>query len=195
MATCGVVMVFVVAGCSSGTTSGEPTSRLPSSVTGTATNAPSVANPLSIETVQNDICSGLAPAQLAPYLGAIRKQEPSKDSKGPICLWFPNDGHMASVTLYADPKAGGVADLYERKLGDNFFEKGGPVAGYPAVRRSASPDGPQRGDCMTTVAVADRATIAIFARTVGKDYQYYTSMCTVSDKLAEAAVENLKAGG
>jgi Protein of unknown function (DUF3558) len=193
MARCGAIMLLAVAGCSSEAVSGDPVSQ-PS--LGTVTSVPSVMDPLSVEKIQNDMCSGLTTEQLAPYLGPIRKQEPDKDVAGtPLCGWYPSDGSMADATLYADSTAHGVADLNERKLGDNFFEKIPPVAGYPAVRRSARPDGPQRGDCTTIVAVSDRATIAVFATAVTNSYQYYMSMCTVSDKLAEAAVGNLKAGG
>jgi len=155
-----------------------------------------IANPLSVGELARDVCSGLTEAQLTPYMGTIRRRESSEDvRKVPFCGWDPDSGHMASVALYANVDSDNVADLYERRLGDNFFEKVPLIAGYPAVRRSQAPDGPTHGDCLVTVAVAERATVAVYSNTVGKDFQYYTSMCAVSEKLAAAAVENLKARG
>jgi hypothetical protein len=138
----------------------------------------------------------LAAGQLEPYLGVIRKQEQRTDAGGtPMCSWKPTDGHMLNLALYVNDKSAGVADLYEKKSGDNFFEKAGPIAGYPAVHVSARPDGPQRGDCMLIVAVSDHASISVFPTTVTESNQYYRNTCAAADKLAEAAVGNLKAGG
>jgi hypothetical protein len=192
-----VVLLFVVAGCSSGTVSGAPTPGPTSSaIAPSKASAPLIANPLSVGELAQDVCSGFADAQLTPFMGVVRRHEASEDvKKVPFCGWDPENGHMAGVTLYVDGNSDNVADLYEPRLGDNFFEKIPLIAGYPAVRRSQAPDGPARGDCLVTVAVADRATISVYANTVGKDFQYYTSMCTVTDKLAEAAIANLRARG
>jgi hypothetical protein len=192
--SCAVALLFVVSACSSEVVSGDPTSA-PSAPPPSQT-APLIARPLSVGKLAQDVCSGLTEAQLRPYLGAVRTRKPLKDTKNvPFCGWDPEDGHMADVALYANTAAAGAADLYERRLGDNFFEKVPSVAGYPAVRVSQLNDGPSRGDCMTIVSVSDRERIEVMATTVGKDFQYYTSMCTVTDKLAEAAIENLKVRG
>ena len=198
-ATFGIaVILLVVSGCSSGPVSGEPTSQSTFSppASPTPSNATAVLNPLRVEKIQSDMCTGLTSGQLTPYVGAIRKQDPDKDSTGaPLCAWLPNNNSMADVTLYADSKDDNVTDLYQARAGDAFFEKVPLVAGYPAVRRSGLSEGPKRGDCMTIVAVSDRSTISVLATATGDDFQYYTAMCTVTDKLAEAAIANLKARG
>ncbi|MFC5101217.1 DUF3558 family protein [Kibdelosporangium philippinense] len=169
---------------------------MPVSTTLNRTDTPAIAKPLSVQKVQGDMCSGLTSAQLMPYMGAIGKQAPGKDAADtPLCAWSPNNGRMANVTLYADGNSENADNLYEKRFGDNFFEKIPLLAGYPAVRVSARADGPKRGDCMTIAAVSDRATITVFANTVGEEFPHYASMCTVSDRLAEAAIQNLKAAG
>ncbi|MCE7007923.1 DUF3558 domain-containing protein [Kibdelosporangium philippinense] len=192
-----LALLLVVGGCSAGPVSGTPTTQsTPSNpVAPTRPEAPSIANPLNLDKIQSDVCAGLTTAQLTPYMGSVRRQNSDKDHAGtPLCTWQPPIGSMASIALYAESPAKDVADLYKQRLGDNFFEKVPLLAGYPAVRVSQRKNGPSLGDCTTVVSVSERARISVSASAGGADFQYYTSMCTVSDKLAEAAILNLKAG-
>lgn len=188
---CAAAAVLAVTGCSpQEAVVGAPIQTAP-----TTTTSRSVANPLSISALQGDMCSGLTPGQLVPYIGAVREQKAEKDFGGtPMCTWYAVDRNIPSVTLYANSAdLRGVDDLYARRMGDTVFEKVPLIAAYPAIRRSAATDGPKRGDCMTYVAVSDHSTIAVYVQTVTKSYQYYSSMCTLTDTLAGVAVENLKA--
>ena len=128
-------------------------------------------------------------------MGTIRKQETQRDAKSLACDWYSVDGHRNSVSLFVYPETS-IAEMYGASLGFSYFDRAGPlIDGYPIVRKSQLANGPQNGDCITEVAVANRATIAIYAYTITKSDPNYQNMCSVSDTLVKNAVDNLRPGG
>jgi hypothetical protein len=128
-------------------------------------------------------------------MGVIREQETQRDARSLACDWYAADGNRNSVSLFIYPETS-VAEMYGASLGFSYFDRAGPlISGYPTVRKSQRKNGAQNGDCITEVAVSDRATIAIYAYTVNGDDPNYLNMCSVSDKLVEQAVGNLEPGG
>lgn len=196
---CGVTML-TLAGCSSGSEAGPATSTQSpdggqSNVgpPSTTPSLPSVENALDVSKLAADPCSGLTATQLEPYAGAIRGSRKSDRRNGPICSLFSVDGNRIGVAIFVFPDIGGPAGI---KNGIFPYKKdAGFIADYPAVHQAQDDNGPQDGECETLVAVSDRAAIAVYLTSTNKSDPYFSNMCAASDKLAELAIANLKAGG
>lgn len=157
-------------------------------------SAPLVVAPLDISTLTRQPCVGLTHDQLAPYMGTIREQETQRDEKSLACDWYADDGNRNSVSLFVYPKTS-VAEMYGASLGFSYFDRSGPKIGaYPTVRKSQLALGSRYGDCITEVAVSDRASIAIYAYTITKSDPNYLNMCSVSDTLVAHAIDHLRSG-
>jgi hypothetical protein len=190
---CGIA-VLAVAGCSSKIKPGQA-SPAPSSVPAPTSSVPAIVNPLDTNKLQADPCSGLTAAQLAPYMGPIRTVERADADNGPGCNWFQEDGHLAGASMHVYPKLAGVNGLYDSGSFFPYFERAGLVGGYPATH-SAQGTGPQTsGDCETTVAVAEHGIFGVYVTASNPAYAHYKDMCTVSDALVVAAIDNLKKAG
>jgi hypothetical protein len=166
-----------------------------SSPTTSKNTEPPVANPLKTDKLKADMCKGLTPEQLKPYSGAIEETTPKADENSSSCTFHPADGKNATISVHLFPKMGPAA-LKAAK--DNFpwGEAAAPIAGYYAQHVSpGGENGPKSGDCETVAAVSDTASVGVFAVASQPSYQFYTQMCTVSGKLVEQVVANLKAGG
>ncbi|GDY29194.1 hypothetical protein GTS_08270 [Gandjariella thermophila] len=128
-------------------------------------------------------------------MGKIRKLERTDTEVGPACNWDPDDGNLASAALHTFPKLTGVNGLYNSGSSFPYFERAGLVGGYPAVHSAQGFNGPQSGDCETTVAVSDHGIFGVYVTASQPSYAHYRDMCTVSDALVVAAIENLKRAG
>lgn len=192
-AACGIV-VLTLAGCSSKPPPGQapPTSSL---VTEPSSSVPAITSPLNANNLQSDPCGGLSSAQLASYMGQIRKVERNDLENGPGCNWYPEDGNQADVSLNFFSKLVGVNGLYASGSLFPYFERAGLVGGYPAVHEAQGAKGPQAGECETIVAVSDHGIFGIYVTASQSSYAYYKDMCAASDALAVAAIENLKKVG
>jgi hypothetical protein len=192
-ATCGTFML-VLSGCSSHQQHGQ---GVPSASVNpeTTTSLPPISNPLDVDKLQADPCKGLTAEQLAPYMGNIRRSSVSQHDNGPSCDWIAEDGHMANIYMNIYPKLAGVGGLYGSGALFPYFQRVAPVAGYPAVHSALSADGPQAGECETTVAVSDHGVFGVRASATEPSYPHYRDACVVTDALAAAAIGNLKNGG
>jgi hypothetical protein len=196
---CGTA-ALVIAGCSSAPEPVPAASTQPSegdqSNAGQTSITPSVlpvANPLDVSEVEADPCSGLTPAQLEPYMGAIRNSTKNVTRNGTVCSFHPVDLNRQSIGFLVFPDIGGPAGVLRGTF--PFKQQVGAIGGYPAVHQAQAPDGPQRGECETVVAVSDKAAIAVYPKSITESDPHYRNMCVVSDKLAEVAIVNLKSGG
>ncbi|MBV8932120.1 MAG: DUF3558 domain-containing protein [Kutzneria sp.] len=154
---CVVLGTVVLGGCSTskpGTP--ESTTVAPSSTTSVV---PAVANPLDVTQIQKSPCDVFTNTQLAQYMGEVRKTNTDSSGGDPSCMWYPSDGHKTTISVIAYPDLGGPAKMYELKAQYNFFEKAGPISGYPAVH--ASNGDSQVALCQTIVSVSDKAGFGI----------------------------------
>ena len=189
----GCGLVFLVAGCGSGTPSGATsttTTPAPTSISA------SVPNSLSLAKLNSNPCDALTATELQPYIGALRKSQsdPGEGANGPGCDYFPIDGNQATIGVTALPNFGGPANLGQPGL--EWSQKIGDVAGYPAEHASAAgPKGPQGGDCATVVVISDQAAVHIYVQAAEPDYKYYTNACAPANALAPDVIAFLKSGG
>lgn len=186
----GGVAALALTGCSN--TGGTPGPTTGATTTTTAkSNADTVSNPLDTTKLQQDLCSGLTPAQVAPYMGQVGKSSPNKSDSSTACTLFPQDGHQANVSITVYPNMTPTAMIAS---GANFpySKKLAPIQGYPAQDTSQN-DSPS-ADCSTNVSVADHVVVAIEAQSI-EGYQYYSNMCAVSEALVAMLLNNIKASG
>ncbi|MFI9384304.1 DUF3558 family protein [Kutzneria sp. NPDC052558] len=185
----GGVTALALAGCNNnpgGTAS--PTTGATTTTTATS-SADTVSNPLDTTKLQQDLCSGLTPAQVAPYMGQVSNSTPDKNDTSSACTLFPQDGHQANVSITVYPNmtptamfAGGANFPYSKKLD--------PIQGYPAQDTSQS--GSPSGECSTNVSVADHVVVAIETQSID-GYKYHSNMCAVSEALVSNLLDNIKA--
>ncbi|GAA0610865.1 hypothetical protein GCM10010174_30310 [Kutzneria viridogrisea] len=154
-----------------------------------------MANPLDISKISQDPCTALTAAQLAPYMGDVRKKNNVSENKTISCINHPVDGHKPSISVTFFPDQGGPSGMENGAASFPFNKKVDQIAGYPAYHVSQGSNGPQTGDCQSEAAVSDKAFVTVYAQGSSKDYEHYTDMCTVSDALLTALIGNIKNGG
>jgi hypothetical protein len=189
VAVLGTMAGLVLAGCTPDQTGGTPTTG---SSTATTSSAPAIANPLDTTKLQQNLCGGLTPGQLAPYVGTVRKNNTDNEAKYSSCQLYPNDTNLVTVGISVFPNLT-VSDMIATGANYPYSKNLAPVQGYPA--QSASQGNPPTGECATSVAVADHVVVSIEAQTASKSNQYYNNMCAVSEALAPELISNLKASG
>ena len=190
-AACGIFVLAAGCGSQNPSGSGSTTTTAP-----TTSSSPSVPNPLSLAALTSNPCNGLSATQLAPYLGTVRKADPSPadGSDGPSCDYFPADLNEATISISTLPSFGGPANLGQ--AGVEWSERTVDISGYPAEHVSlGGPTGPQNGECGTVVVVSDQAAFEVHVQTSDSSYRYYSNLCTVSDALAPDVITYLKSGG
>ena len=185
----GGIAALALAGCTPNTTGGSATTA--SSTTATS-NAPAIANPLDTGKLKQNLCVGLTPTQMAPYLGQLRKTEATTKSEYSGCDLFSTDNNMATLSINLYPNmtpdamvASGRSFPYSKNLD--------PIQGYPASESSQA--SPPNGECGTKVTVADHVTVEVAVDQSNTSSPYYNNTCAASDALAALLVGNLKASG
>jgi hypothetical protein len=196
----GGVAFVMVAGCTSGSTGSAVPSSGSSSSPATSTAPKSeIADPLSVDKLAGDICSGFTDAQLAPYLGELDGKDASTVGNGPLCTFRPKAPLGPTVGgAVANISAPTQEALYESQRGFAWRQKISPIAGYPAVDASlaGNPTDPaQGGDCSTDVAVNDKQYIGVDFSVTNKSDPNFAKACTISEALAALLVQNIKSGG
>ena len=183
----GGIAALVVSGCSS-SQSGTPS---PSTTTATTSSAPASTNPLNTTNFQKNLCGGLTPAQLAPYMGTVSDHSTRNAPKSSACNLDPGDTHMASISISIFPNLT-ASDMYASGRNFPYSKNLDPVQGYPA--QDASQGNPPSGECSTSVAVSDHVVVTVEALS-STGFQYYNNMCQVSEALAPMLISNIKSSG
>lgn len=190
-------VLVAVAGCTSG---GSPVPQ-PSQTTIPATSsAPKseIADPLNIDKLAGDVCSGFTDAQLAPYTGALTGKNPDNSANGPMCTFLPKDPAGPTIGGFVVNVAAPTQDLLYQSLATFAWrQKISPIAGYPALDAStaANPTDPAKGgDCSTAVAVNDKQYINVNFSSSNTADPNFTKPCRVSEALAAILIQNIKAG-
>lgn len=195
----GGIAFLAVAGCTSGATgSATPSSSSTGAPTATAPKS-EITDPLNVDKLASDICSGLTDAQLAPYLGVLDGKDPSTIDNGPLCTFRPKNPLGPTVGgAIANIPAPTQELLYESQRGFPWRQKISSIASYPAVNASttSNPSDPAHGgDCSTDVAINDKQYIGVDFSVTDNSDPNFTKPCTVSEALAQAMVQNIKAEG
>jgi hypothetical protein len=188
-------VVFLAAGCGSGTP--EPpasTGNAPSSPTSTS-SAPAIPDPLDVTKLFNDPCSAFTTAQLAPYAGAIGGTSGKQDDgSGDVnCGWNPTDTSQPAIGVVVYPDLGGQQNLDAGSF--PWHERTADIAGYPAEHESLLVGGPSTGSCWSVIAVSDKAAIGVTFNTTTTTQQYYANPCQPTDALLTQLIASIKAGG
>lgn len=185
----GGVAALALAGCNPNSTGGSATTA---SSTTTTSSAPAIANPLDTSKLQQNLCSGLTAAQVAPYAGQIKNTEVTTKTEYSGCDMLPTDIHMAPVSINLYPNmtssamvASGRSFPYSKNLD--------PIQGYPAS--DSSQTDPPNGECGTKVTVADHVTVEVAVQQADTSSPYYNNTCAASEALAALLVGNLKTSG
>ncbi|MBV9847822.1 MAG: DUF3558 domain-containing protein [Kutzneria sp.] len=181
----GTVLGAVALGGCSTSKPGTPdsTTAAPSSTTS------AVPNPLDIGKIQQSPCDAFTSAELASYMGAVDNTSTDASDGKPTCNWHPTDGHKPNISISVYPDLGGPEGMYAAKAQYNFFEKAGPINGYPAVHASTGDS--QTGVCQTIVSISDKAGFGIYVSNTTPSDPNYRTMCTVSDQIAQLLVGKL----
>ncbi|WP_211765425.1 DUF3558 family protein [Kutzneria sp. CA-103260] len=183
------VAALALAGCNNnpGGTAGPTTGA---STTTATSSADTVSNPLDTTKLQQNLCGGLTPAQLAPYMGQVRTTSPVNQSDYAGCDLLPADSGMATVSINVYPNLGPSAMIASN--GNFPYAKNiAPIEGYTA--RNTGLKNPPNGECSTSAAVSSHATVEVSVQWADKSSQYYNNPCTVSDALTPLLLDNIKA--
>ncbi len=185
----GGVAALALAGCNNnpGGTAGPTTGATTTTAT---SSADTVSNPLDTTKLQQNLCAGLTPAQLAPYMGQVERTSPASKPDNSGCDIFPTDVNMASVSINFYPKLGPSAMIASN--GNFPYAKNiAPIEGYAA--RNSSILNPPTGNCSTTVAVSDHVAVEVGMQQSNQSSQYYNNTCAASDTLVQMLLDNIKA--
>jgi hypothetical protein len=192
------VVTAATAGCSP--TSGQPAPATSGSdVSGSASpsnaggDAPPVTQPgLDLSRYESNPCSALSASQLAPF-GASTSGSNGDSAVGPQCRWRSVDAlNGTTVTVAILTKAHGLDGMYRNRSQFPVFRPT-QVNGYPAVDGDIT-DAAQ-GACTTGVATSQGAGFQVAVHVQSESSPQYKSPCTVSEKIAQTIVGNLKGGG
>ena len=187
----GGIAALALTGCSGTGGTAGPTTTGTSTTTATS-SVDTVANPLNTTKLQGNLCGGLTPAQLAPYVGQVRSTNPVSKPDNAGCDLFPTDIHMTTVSINIYPNLGPSAMIASNS---NFpYAKNiAPIEGYTA--RNTAIQNPPNGQCSTSAAVSSHVTVEIAVQWSDPNSQYYKNPCTVSDALTPMLLDNIKASG
>ena len=184
----GGIAALALAGCSgTGGTAGPTTGA---STTTATSSGPTISNPLDTTKFQQDLCSGLTPAQLAPYMGQVGNKNAVSKTDNAGCDLHPADIHKPAVSIDFYPKLGPSAMIAS---GSNFpyFKNLDPIQGYPA--QDSSMANPPNGQCGTSISVSDHVTVGVQVQLTDTSSQYYNNTCAASEALASLLLDNIKA--
>ena len=184
----GGIAALALTGCSNpGGTAGPTTGA---STTTATSSADKVSNPLDTTKLQQNLCGGLTPAQLAPYLGQVRTTNPVSKPDQAGCDLLPADNNMATVSINVYPKLGPSA-VIAGFANFPYAKSIAPIEGYPASNTSllSTPT----GNCATGVSVSDHVTVEVSVQQPNKSSQYYNNTCAASDALVQLLLDNIKA--
>ena len=186
----GGIAALVLAGCNNnpGGTAGPATST----TTAATSSAPAIANPLDTTKLQQNLCAGLTPEQVAPYMGQVKNTSTDNQSKYSTCNLYPTDVTQASVSISVYPNlspSGMIASGKDYPYSKNL----GPIQGYPA--QDTSQLNPPNGDCGTAVSVSDNVVVEVSVQQANKSSQYNNNTCAASEALAPLLLGNIKASG
>jgi hypothetical protein len=112
---------------------------------------------------------------------------------GPACKWRPEDLTVdTSFTVTVLDKSHGLNGYYDGRASFPVFQPT-EVGGYPAVNVDITDA--KSGQCTTGVAVANGAGFSVSVHVGDEKSADYTNPCSVSSRLANTVLGNVKAGG
>jgi hypothetical protein len=184
--------MVTVAACSNTKGQPSPASSTAESSSSSANSVPPVTQPiLDLTKYQNNPCGILRADQLASL--GITKPGRSKDSAvGPACGWKPDDTDGTVIDVSLLTKINGLQSIYQNR---DHFQTFRPtqVAGYPAVDADALSG--NQGDCGTSVGTANDSGFDVAVQIRSQSSAEYSNPCSVSKKIAQIIIGNLKGGG
>jgi hypothetical protein len=189
----GAFVLAGLAGCQSGTPASPPANSASNPATST-TPKPEIVNPLNTAAFAANTCSGMTDAQVAPYLGALRKKDPQQANDGPLCTFLPQNVVGPTMAIGVSRIATPTQDLlYQSFANLPWRQKIAPIAGYQAVDSSQDANG--QSDCSTSVIVNDSQTLVVEFTATNSSDQNYAKPCVASEALTAQLIQNIKSGG
>ncbi|MFI9449009.1 DUF3558 domain-containing protein [Amycolatopsis sp. NPDC052450] len=188
------VATVLAAGCN-GETGGkaEPSTPTPDATALPRAGAPKVATPLKTEKLTNEPCSAATDAEIEGIAGKLKSSKVEQIAGGPTCSWVLADlaGSINGGLNVSQPD--GLSHLYALKQQGNgvtTFKPLPDIAGYPAVVYANGGEG--AGNCNLAVGVRDDMMYTVVTA-LFDDSPGYSDPCGSSVKLAELAIQRLKA--
>ncbi|MCP2164985.1 DUF3558 domain-containing protein [Goodfellowiella coeruleoviolacea] len=193
-------IIALAPGCSSETPGNPTTSNERTAATGTSTSAkkssgapqngvaPAITEPeLSLGQAADSPCDLLNAEQLSS-LSVSKPGTASQGASGPQCQWLA-DSQAKGTNFNGVILKNGLDGLYENKGNFPVFEPN-KVQNYPSVDSDLTDA--KHGACTTAVGIAKGTAFAIQVRVNDRSSTDYTSPCTVSSRIAELVINNLK---
>lgn len=192
--------ILWLSSCSGGAESGTPIPTTPNSESDTSKyGAPSVSDPLAVESTLSTPCNVLTDKQLNEFPGEIRNEETEDTTRignGLACAWtFEGDrysyGSLTAGFVLPTASYHGLSSIY-RSHQETGYETFQPVeiSGYPAIINNET-DTTDAGDCRISVGLRDDTAYRVSA-TLSSEHPHYDQPCEQAKKLGEFVVENLK---
>lgn len=176
------------------TGSGTPTARATSPQQKLPNHgAPPVADPLSIASIKQDICSAMSKQQATSFAGTLIDTEVKRSSNSLKCLWeYKGDRYLLGdlsgrISL---KKHYGLTRFYAQKAKGNWnVNPIGKIHGYPAVIYDAGMQ--DLGSCVVVVGIQNDKVY--YAQAILEDgHPYSDNPCRVAKEFAGFVVQNLK---
>ncbi|GAB3703277.1 hypothetical protein GCM10027598_02240 [Amycolatopsis oliviviridis] len=184
----------LTAGCT-GETGGKTEPSIPNSDTTALprSGAPKVKSPLKSEMLANEPCSAATDTEIEGLAGKVKSSKVEQIAGGPTCSWILADlaGSINGGLNVSQPE--GLSHLYSLKQqgsGVTTFKPLPDIAGYPAVVFANGGEG--AGNCNLAVGIRDDMMYTVVTA-LFDDSPAYNDPCGTSVKLAELAIQRLKA--
>lgn len=192
-------MGLLLAGCSGGGATGEPTSgdeTQPTVDVGPTTttaqvSAPQVAEPIEgLDKYKQEPCSMLTKMQATKLGYAADIRRPPDQDHGPECEWLDKDTNSFTIVILNNQPEG-LTGVYRNKENFGYFEPA-DVAGYPGVFGGAV-ENRDSGACALNVGVTDEQVINIGGQmNLGSPDR--DRPCEVMKQAAEMAINTMRSG-
>lgn len=175
---------------SAGSAAPAPQSDRQDSAAPSSGAAPAVEEPLDTAKLEADPCSALSASATAD-LGVEGPGTKRKSTGGVECSWNYPEVTTGALTIAAlTDSADGLNDIYAQQDRSAYFEPT-EIGGYPAVLADRRDDR-SNGRCGLYVGVSDK--LAFWATTQIDKGADKSAPCPIAEKLAESAVQTLRAG-
>ncbi|MFD5243025.1 DUF3558 domain-containing protein [Amycolatopsis sp. NPDC058340] len=188
------VAAVLTAGCN-GETGGkaEPSTPKPDATALPRAGAPKVTTPLKTEKFTTEPCSAATDTEIEGIAGKVKSSKVEQVAGGPTCSWILADlaGSINGGLNVSQPE--GLSHLYALKQqgsGVTTFKPVPDIAGYPAVVFANGGEG--AGNCNLAVGLRDDMMYTVVTA-LFDDSPAYNDPCGTSVKLAELAIQRLKA--
>jgi hypothetical protein len=136
------------------------------------------------------VCGILRAEQLSALGVTAGKQDNSPT--GPSCSWKPIDSNGTAFDIALLSKVQGLDSVYSHRDDFRVFRPT-QLAGYPAA--DTDDTDAAHGDCGTSVATANGAGFDVRVNVRSQQSPDYKNPCSVSEKIAQVVLGNLKGGG